>query len=250
MQAKNSLPLPVRLLFIAYRWVVVVPVLVLTVLTHCTAIIILAISGFAHFANTVLGRNWARVNAFVSGMKVEVEGLEKVDPSQSYVMVSNHRSLVDIYVIYGWSGIDAKWVMKKELRAIPIFGLACDKLGHVVVDRSNTKADLASMEKVRKKIVNGTSIMFFAEGTRSRNEVLLPFKKGAFRMALDLQLPILPISIHGTRNILPPHTTQLYPGKARLVFHDPIPTDNLDQTATGDLLEQTRNIISSALQEE
>ena len=247
---RETLPLPLRVLLVVYRWLVVVPVLVLTVAVHCTSIIILAMIGFPRFANTVVGRNWARVNAFVSMMKVEVAGAEKVDRNQSYVVVANHRSLVDIYVIYGFSDIDAKWVIKKELRAIPIFGLACEKLGHIVVDRSNTEADLKSMQAARSSLVNGKSIFFFAEGTRSKDEIISPFKKGAFRMALDLKLPVLPISIHGTREILPRDTTQLYPGKARLVFHDPISTENLDPKSTDALMEQTRSVLMKALQEE
>lgn len=248
--SRDSIPLPLRLLLFIYRWTVVVPVLVLTVIVHCSTIIILTMIGLPRFANTVVARNWARVNAFVSLMKVEVLGTEKVDKNQSYVIVANHRSLVDIYVLLGFSGIDGIWVMKKELRAIPILGLAAERMGYVVVNRSNTEADLKSMQAARSGLVKGTSIIFFAEGTRSRDTSMLPFKKGAFRMALDLKLPILPVSIHGTPEILPPDTTHLYPGTARMVFHDPIATENLDPKSIGALMEQTRNILTKALQEE
>jgi 1-acyl-sn-glycerol-3-phosphate acyltransferase len=248
--SREGSPLPIRALLFCYRWLVVIPVLVLTVLVHCSVIIILAMIGFPSFANTVVGRNWARVNAFFSGIKLEVEGQEKVDPNQSYIVVANHRSLVDIYLVYGAAGIDLKWVMKKELRAIPIFGLACEKLGHVVVDRSNTEADLKSMQAARSSLVNGKSIFFFAEGTRSRDEAMLPFKKGAFRMALDLKLPVLPASIHGTREILPRDTTQLFPGTARLVFHDPIATEQMNPNSTSALMQQTRSVLLNAMQEE
>ena len=206
--------------------------------------------GFPSFANTAVGGNWARVNAFVSCIKLRAKGKEKIDPGQSYVVVANHRSLVDIYLVYGVSGMDLKWVMKKELRSIPIFGMACEKLGHVVVDRSNTKADLESMDRARQSLVDGKSIFFFPEGTRSKTETLQAFKKGAFRMAIDLQLPILPVSIHGTREILPTNTTQLYPGTATMVFHDPISTANMDASSTDSLMEQTRAVMLAALQED
>lgn len=239
-----------RLLLFVHRWAVVIPILVLSVIVHGGLVIILVAIGLPRFANTVVAQNWARVNAFVSRMKVEVTGREKVDSKQSYVIVSNHRSLLDIYVMYGFSEIDIIWVMKKELRAIPLFGFACEKLGHVVVDRSNTEADLKSMQAARDSLVDGKSIFFFAEGTRSRDEVALPFKKGAFRMALDLKLPLLPISIHGTREILPRDTRHLTPGTARLVFHDPIATEHLHPNSTNALMEQTRSVITTALQEE
>lgn len=248
--SRVSLPLPLQLLLYIYRWTVVVPVLVLTVIVHCTSIIILAMIGLPRFANTVVARNWARFNAFVSLMKVEVQGREKVDKNQSYVIVANHRSLVDIYVLLGFSGLDGIWVMKKELRAIPILGLAAEKLGYIIVDRSNTEADLKSLQTARSGWVKGTSIIFFAEGTRSRDSEMLPFKKGAFRMALDLKLPILPMSIHGTPEILPADTTHLFPGKVRLVIHDPIATENLDPNSIDALLEQTRSVLTKALQEE
>jgi 1-acyl-sn-glycerol-3-phosphate acyltransferase len=238
------------LLLFVYRWSVVVPILVVSTFLVASSCIILSLAGLPGIANKIVARNWARLNAFVSLMEVEVQGADKVIPGQSYVIAANHRSLVDIYLLYGFSGIDVKWVMKKELRAIPIFGLACEKLGHIVVDRSNTAADLQSMETARARFVKGTSIIFFPEGTRSRNSSMLPFKKGAFRMALNLNVPIMPVSIHGTDKILPSDTTQLKPGRAILRFHDPIPTEGLDENATDILIEKTRAVLVDALSQE
>ena len=247
---REGLPEFSDLLLFVYRWSVVVPVLVVSTFLTASTCIVLSLVGLPRLANQVVARNWARLNAFVSLMEVEVEGADKVVPGESYVITANHRSLVDIYLLYGFSGLDVKWVMKKELRAIPIFGLACEKLGHVVVDRSNTAADLASMEVARTRFVKGTSIIFFPEGTRSRNNTMLPFKKGAFRMALNLGASILPVSIHGTEKILPSDTTQLVPGKAVLKFHDPIPTTGLTDSDTSLLLERTRAVLVEALKQE
>ncbi len=249
-RAREDLPEFSDLLLFVYRWAVVVPVLVVSTFLTASICIILSLAGFPRIANQVFARNWARLNAFVSLMEVQVEGTEKVKPGESYVITANHRSLVDIYLLYGFSGFDVKWVMKKELRAIPVFGLACEKLGHVVVDRSNTSADLHSMEVARERFVKGTSIIFFPEGTRSRDNSMLPFKKGAFRMALNLGVPILPVSIHGTEKILPSDTTQLSPGKAILRFHDPIPTAGLDESDTGMLMDRTRAVLVEALKQE
>ena len=88
---------------------------------------------------------------------------------QSYVIVSNHQSQYDILLMYGWLGTDFRWVMKKELRRVPVLGLACEKLGHIYVDRSDSAAAVASLNAARKKLVNGTSVVFFPEGTRSRD---------------------------------------------------------------------------------
>ena len=190
---------------------------------------------------------WARVLAFSAPMRVRVEGRENIDPQQSYVLVSNHQSQFDIFLLYGWLGVDFKWVMKQELRTVPGIGTACDRLGHIFIDRSNHAAAMATLDEAKKKIVNGTSVMFFPEGTRSRDGKLMRFKKGAFRMAVDLGLPILPLTVTGTRNVLPAGTSDLMPGSARLIIHPPIPVEGLTATGCSHLSNQVREVIASGL---
>jgi 1-acyl-sn-glycerol-3-phosphate acyltransferase len=161
------------------------------------------------------------------------------------VIVSNHQSQFDIFVLYGWLDIDFKWVMKQELRKVPVIGIACERLGHIYVDRSNREAALASIDGAKQRIVDGTSVLFFPEGTRSRDKLMRPFKKGAFRMALDLQLPILPVSIQGTREILPSDTLDLYPGRATMIIHPPIPVADYDTARLHELMEHTRRVIAA-----
>lgn len=201
-------------------------------------------------ASRVFGTAWARVNMVATLMRIKTYGKEKIDKNQSYVVVANHQSLLDIFVVYGYSGIDFKWVMKKELRSIPIFGLACEMMGHIIVDRSNSKAALESINRARERIRDGMSVVFFAEGTRSRDGEVEQFKKGAFRFALELGLPILPISIHDTCRILPSDTVDWYPGEVKLKFHDPISTAGLDSTDILSLRDQTRKVIADALKQD
>lgn len=203
--------------------------------------------GLADFSSRVLGRTWARLNMAVSMMRINVVGKEKVIPGQSYIIVANHQSLVDIYVLYGYLGMDIKWVMKKELRAVPVLGMACEMMGHIIVDRSNTDAALQSINAARDRIKNGISVVFFPEGTRSRNGELRPFKKGAFRLAQELGLPILPVTIHDTRKVLPSDTTEIVPGKVTLEFNDPIPTKGLSQAEIALLSDQVRSAITNSL---
>lgn len=190
---------------------------------------------------------WARILASAAPMRVRVEGRENIDPQQSYVLVSNHQSQFDIFLLYGWLGVDFKWVMKQELRTVPGIGVACDRLGHIFVDRSNHTAAMASLEEAKKKIINGTSVMFFPEGTRSRDGKLMQFKRGAFRMAVDLGLPILPLTVTGTRNVLPAGTSDLMPGSARLIIHPPIPVEGLTAADCSHLSSQVREVIASGL---
>ncbi len=192
---------------------------------------------------------WARLNAFTIPMLVRVEGREKVTPGTSYVIVSNHQSALDILLVYGWMGIDFKWVMKKELRKIPGIGFGSAKVGHIFLDRSHKRAAFESLAIAKKKLVNGTSVVIFPEGTRSNTGVPLPFKRGAFKLALELNLPILPISLVNTRKVLPNNTMRIIPGKVKMIIHKPIDIGNFNEKNMGDLITLTRDRICSALPE-
>jgi 1-acyl-sn-glycerol-3-phosphate acyltransferase len=181
-------------------------------------------------------------------MFVKVIGVENMDKRQSYVVVSNHQSQFDIFVLYGWLGVDFKWVIKQELRKVPAIGIACEKIGHIFIDRSNRERALASLHQAKKNIVNGTSVIFFPEGTRSQDGSLGLFKKGAFKMAIDLELPILPITIVGTKEILPSNSMDLFPGKARMIIHRPIDTAGFNDGNLQNLIEATYSVIKSGLE--
>jgi 1-acyl-sn-glycerol-3-phosphate acyltransferase len=230
-----------------YKWFVIIPVMVLSTMLVCILIILFSALGMPDFSSRVFGTSWARLNMLFTLMSIEVQGKEIVDPQQSYIVVANHQSLLDIYVIYGYSGIDFKWIMKKELRSIPLFGLACEMMGHIIVDRSNATAALESINLARSRIKDGISVVFFAEGTRSRNGEIEQFKKGAFRLALELGLPILPVSIHNTSKVLPSDTLDWHPGHVKLKFHEPISTTGMDMKDIFALRDQTRTVIADAL---
>jgi 1-acyl-sn-glycerol-3-phosphate acyltransferase len=234
-------------LYQPYKYLVFAPVVVVVtaVLASLAFVLCLVISPRA--ASRLTAVPWARILAFAAPMRVRVKGRENIDPRQSYVLVSNHQSQFDIFVLYGWLGIDFRWVMKQELRSVPGIGMACDRLDHIFIDRSDHAAAVATLEAAKKKIVNGTSVMFFPEGTRSRDGRLKNFKKGAFRMAVDLGLPILPLTVTGTRNVLPADTSDLMPGSARLIIHPPIPVEGLTAAECAGLSDQVREIIASAL---
>ena len=239
-----------RRIFAIYKWGVVAPFLALSTFVIGTLVTVLSLVGFPDFASRVFGSLWARLNMAVSMVSIDVEGREKVDPDQSYVIVANHQSMIDIYVLYGYLGIDIKWVMKKELRAVPFLGIACEKMGHILIDRTNTGAALDSINQARDKIAGGISIVFFAEGTRSRSGELKNFKKGAFRLAQELGLPILPVTIYNTRYVLPSDTLDLMPGKVKLRFNDPIETSNLAPGDVTALANETREVIRRSLEGE
>ncbi|MBD3648225.1 MAG: 1-acyl-sn-glycerol-3-phosphate acyltransferase [Pseudomonadales bacterium] len=238
-----------RTVFPLYKWLVIVPFLGISTGIIGSLIAILSMLGMPNFSSRVLATRWARLNMAVSLISIDIEGTENVDPGQSYVIAANHQSLIDLYVLYGYAGMDIKWVMKKELRSIPVLGIACEAMGHIIVDRSNTEAAIESINNARDRITDGISVVFFPEGTRSRTGELKSFKKGAFRLARDLKLPILPVSIHDTNKVLPSDTMDLHPGRVKMRFHPPIPADEVVGTELGELSNKTRDIISRALNE-
>lgn len=236
-----------RVLLAVYIWVVLIPIVALSTLLIGVLCLLLCLVVPPGTAGRWCGRTWARINAVAALMHVTVEGGRHIDAGRSRVVVANHQSQLDILVIYGWLDMDFRWVMKQELRRVPILGICCEKLGHIFIDRSDNLAAVAAINRAKQDVSGGTSIFFFPEGTRSRDGKMLPFKKGAFRMAVELDLPILPVSIAGTHCMLPRGSMGLRPGCVRLVIHPPIETAGSDLSKVPELMRQARETIGSVL---
>jgi 1-acyl-sn-glycerol-3-phosphate acyltransferase len=231
-----------------YKWLVFVPWIVLTTLFFGSLTVFLVVLTNPRIASFIGGAVWARLNSYMTPMFVSVSGREHIDKKQSYVIVSNHQSNYDIFVLYGWLGVDFRWVMKKELRKIPGLGIGCEKIGHIFIDRSNRHSAMAAIHAAKSKIVNGTSVIFFPEGSRSMDNKLGTFKRGAFKTALDLGIPVLPITIIGTRKILPPKTINLLPGRVKMIIHKPIGISGYTNNNLDELVKRTKEIIGDALE--
>ena len=236
-----------RAVYQPYKWLVILPLLAVS--TFILGILAMLVSILVNpRAGSYCGVIWARLNSFFTPMTVTVLGADNMKPQTSYVITANHQSFYDIYVLYGWLGVDFKWVMKKELEKVPVLGPACKMLGHIFIDRSDTKQAVETINAAKAKIVNGTSVVFFPEASRSTDGILKPFKKGAFKMALDLGLPIVPVTISGTRKVLPKGGIDLKPGSVTLTIHPPVPVKNYSEENLTELMERTRRIMNSALE--
>lgn len=198
-------------------------------------------------AAAICGVLWGKFNAYITPVFVKIEGLENIDEKQSYIIISNHESLFDILIVYGWLPMDFRWVMKIELRKVPFLGYACYKMGHVLVDRKDRASALASLNEAKKRLTNGTSILFFPEGTRNNDGMLREFKKGAFYTALDMGLPILPVTLIGTRKIVPNKTITLYPGRVKMMIHPPIATGGYRHDRIEELIAAGKKAIQKGL---
>ena len=151
------------------------------------------------------------------------------------------------YQVYAWLKLDLKWVIKQELRKIPGIGIGCEKVGHIFVDRKNPNRARQAIKEALVRLGSDIGILFFVEGTRSPDGKLLPFKKGAFRTAIEHQLPVLPVTLIGTRDILPPNSLIPFPGRVRMVIHPAIETDGMSPLQIKDLMHRAKKMISSAL---
>ncbi len=194
-----------------------------------------------------LGKIWGRAYTLGAGIKVKVTGIENLDPMQSYVFVGNHSSAVDIYAVHGYVDRNIKWVLKKELLKVPLLGTANLLIGNVPVDRKNSIQAMNALNKAKKRIKNGISIIFFPEGTRSRTGKLLPFKRGAFLFAIETQLPIVPMTIKNANIVAPADSIFMKPGTVEIVIHKPIQVAGYDKTTVMRLAGEARGIIGREL---
>ncbi len=237
------------ILYQPYKWLFFIPFLAVN--TMLFGIIALIVSSLVNqrIGSYFGGVIWSRLNVFLTPMFVSVTGKENILKNTSYIVIPNHQSYYDIFLIYGWLGLDIKWVMKKELAKIPGLGFGSKKVGHIFIDRSNSKAAMESLHAARRKLVNGTSVVIFPEGTRSRTGQLIPFKRGGFKLALELRLPILPVTVINTRKVLPPDSLNLLPGRVKMIIHPPIDISGYDENNMPELMQKVRNIIETPLRE-
>ncbi|MGB0513415.1 MAG: lysophospholipid acyltransferase family protein, partial [Wenzhouxiangellaceae bacterium] len=191
-------------LYRVWQWLVLVPVMIVVTLVAAPLAVILSLAGYPSQANLQVAARWARIIAWLTPMKIEIEGMQHVDPGQSYVVVANHLSQYDIPLIYGFCGLDLRWVIKAEVGRIPFVAQGCRAIGHIFIDRGNPEKARKAINDAVARLPAGTGVLFFAEGTRSRSGELMPFRKGAFRVAVDRGLPVLPMTVIGTRDLMPP----------------------------------------------
>lgn len=236
-------------LWFLWQWLIFVPAFLVLTLLGVVLVIPLALLVSPRAANLGIAAVWARLVAWMAPVRVSVSGRGNLDASCSYVVVVNHQSQMDIPVVYGFSGLDLRWVMKAELRRVPVIGIGCAALGHIFVERNQPDQARSAINRALPHIRGRTGMLFFPEGTRSRGGRLQRFKKGAFRVAIDRQLPVLPMTVTGTRDILPPGSLRIRPGRARLVIHPPIATRGMTEDDVRRLRDMARETIASALDE-
>jgi 1-acyl-sn-glycerol-3-phosphate acyltransferase len=189
-------------------------------------------------------RQWVRWTLVTCGVRVEQEGAEHIDPRRSYVFMSNHQSVFDVAVIVHTLPVSFRFVAKKELTRIPFFGWALRASDHVVIDRGRRERSVRSLRRAARRIGGGINVIIFPEGTRSDTGELREFKSGGFHLAIEAQVPILPVTVSGTQRITPKGSLRIESGVVKVVYGKPIETRGLGVEERKALRDVVRRAIA------
>jgi 1-acyl-sn-glycerol-3-phosphate acyltransferase len=190
------------------------------------------------------GRLWGKIALLVNRVKVRVEGIEHLKGEGPYIFMSNHQGTYDIFALLGHLPFQFRWLAKKELFSVPFFGWVMAAAGYVSVDREGTRKTVEAMNEAAQKIREGMSVVIFPEGSRSPDGSIQPFKKGGFTLAIKSKVPIIPISIIGSREIMPKGKLTVTSGEIRIRIDHPIETQNYSLKDRKSLMEKVRQTIS------
>jgi len=213
-----------KYLYRIYQVIVFLPVLVVSTIVTALEVAIGCTIGNGHFWGYYPGRWWAKIILRTLLIPVTVEGREHLEQGQSYVFVANHQGAFDIFLIYGYLDRNFKWMMKRSLRKIPFVGFACAKSHQIFVDKRGPSKIRKTYEDARNILEQGYSVTVFPEGARTFTGHMGKFRRGAFALADELQLPVVPLTINGSFDIMPRtrdgHFVNWHP--LRLTIHQPI----------------------------
>ena len=197
----------------------------------------------------VFPRYWGRILCWLSGVRVIVEGIDNIDPRQTYIFAGNHCSQYDVLSFQGYFPHDFRWIAKKELFRIPLLGQAMDRVGYIPIDRSHGRQALKSLDKAAKQIAAGSSVLIFPEGTRSADGLLHEFKTGAVLLAMKAGVPIVPISFNGSYEVLPKGKLLPKSGLITIRIGPAIPMDQCKASDKQDLARNLRAAVEKLLDE-
>lgn len=252
---RETLPLAImtRLVAIARLLIAIPPFLV----ALCVLGNLMIVGGlFTRRFHPALFRAWARVTIWVAGLRLTVDGRNHIDPGRQYIFVCNHQSLLDIPIVTASLPQPPRFVAKSSLDRIPFFSAIMRQLGTITIDRANHREAMERLRDAQRSLArHRDAIVFFAEGTRTKDGEIGPFKKGAVMTALSLQVPIVPIALAGAFEALPRGRFALHPGPARVAIGAPIEVGSdtpeekdrlmrLVQTRVGELYEGIRHNLT------
>jgi 1-acyl-sn-glycerol-3-phosphate acyltransferase len=190
-----------------------------------------------------LARIWAKYLLLLTSVRVQVIGSENIQQGRPQVFMVNHHSVFDIFVLLAQVPSQFRWVIKRELFKVPVFGKALRVAGYIELDRQHHDKALKGLDVAASKIRDGKSVMSFPEGTRSQEGAMKPFKQGIFYLAMQSGAPIVPISIIGTGDIMPKNSLQIIPQNVIMIIDKPVDVSEYSVETRQELIARVRDII-------
>ncbi len=239
-----------KYLYNTYQLFICVPIIILSLMILTWATVIGTRLGNADFWAYHPGRIWSKIVVRILLLSVHVEGREHLRPDDQYIFMSNHQGAFDIFLIYGYLNRNFKWMMKYQLFGIPFVGATCRAAKHISVDRRSPQKVKKTYDDARETLGNGMSIVLFPEGARSRDGEMGKFKRGGFLLARELDIPIVPLTISGSYDVMPRnrdmHFAIYHP--LHLTIHEPIYPSSYGDKDVRHLMDDTFSVIHSALE--
>lgn len=240
-----------KYLYYIYQLFVAFPiVIVATIITGIVTGIGCSI-GNGHFWGYFPGHCWGWVITRAFLLPVKVEGRENLEKGHSYVFVANHQGAFDIFLIYGFLCRNFKWMMKRQLRQMPFVGKACEAAHHIFVDKRGASKIRATYDSARQTLQGGMSLVVFPEGARTFTGHMGVFKRGAFMLADDIELPVVPLTINGSFDVMPRTRDMKWViwHPLRLTIHKPIQPIGKGADNIKYLEEESYKVVMSGLEE-
>lgn len=203
------------------------------------------VAPFSGEAIVWIGRRWIRWIFATCRIRAEASGLEHVARTPSAVYMSNHQSVIDIGALVETLPVSWRFVAKRELTYIPFFGWALGLSDQIVIDRGDRRRSVQSLQRAARRIRSGLNVIIFPEGTRSPDGRLQPFKSGGFHLAIEAQVPIIPVTVSGSLHLIPKRSLRIRSGRVHVVYGAPIPTAGLTSRDRETLKTRVREAIEA-----
>ncbi len=229
-----------------YQILIMCPLIVVATIITAVMTVVGSALGFGRWWGYYPEVIWSRLFCWLAFVKVTVKGRENIDAGTSYVFVANHQGAYDIFTVYGYLGHNFRWMMKASLRKIPFVGWACRWAKQIFVDNSSASATRHTMQEAERLLSGGMSLVVFPEGARTWTGEMRQFKKGAYRLAVEFNLPVVPMTIDGAFAVLPRFKKLPVPGHIYLTIHKPIQPSS-DGHDLASLIEESREAIAGGL---
>ena len=233
-------------LYKIYSYLIALPLFVVSTIIVALTVTVVSMLGDINGISWYVPRLWSRFTIRTGLHAVRLEGLEHLDPSQSYVFLANHQGYFDIFLLYGYLPNKFKWMMKEYLRRLPFVGLACARSEQNFVGESRASI-VHAVRQAEETLRGGTSMAIFPEGTRTHTGRMNPFKRGAFMLAGEIGLPIVPITINGSFDIFSRNDYSVSQGTLSMKIHPPIPPEEYRKLKTKTLMQRVYDTINADL---